>query len=177
MGVVTMKVTNSKGEAKKLFEDNLLWRVLNRAFNIDVKIPYITGRYALEVTRRNLVTTRGKQVIIDLLNGESTSEVTAIAMGTGTTSPAASDTALQTELTSGGLTRASATKTTETTTTTGDTAQWAHTFNVTSTFAVTEEGLFDTASSGGNMLARQTFSAINVVSGDTLAITHKVQIT
>ncbi|MGA2443687.1 MAG: hypothetical protein ABSH08_22255, partial [Tepidisphaeraceae bacterium] len=55
-----------------------------------------------------------------------------------------------------------------------DTTQLVHTWTFSATFAVTEEGILDAASTG-NLLARQVFSAINVVSGDSLTVTHKYQ--
>ena len=61
-----------------------------------------------------------------------------------------------------------------TTTVTNDTAQVTKTFTVTGTFAVTEAGLLN-ASSAGTLLCRQVFSAVNVLNGDSLQITWKVQ--
>jgi hypothetical protein len=61
-----------------------------------------------------------------------------------------------------------------TTTTTNDTAQLTNTFSVTGTVAVTESGVLNAASTG-TLLCRQVFTAINVVSGDSLALTWKVQ--
>ena len=82
---------------------------------------------------------------------------------------------LGTEIIDTGLARASATCTQTTTSTTNDTAQWVKSWSVSGSKAVTESGIFD-ASSSGNLLARQTFSAINVASGDTLQFTWKVQL-
>ena len=42
-------------------------------------------------------------------------------------------------------------------------------------FAITEECIIDSATSGGNMMAYQSFSAVNVVSTDQLTVTHKYQ--
>ncbi len=97
-----------------------------------------------------------------------------LAIGTGTTAAAATDTALQTEITTGGGARASATATQVTTSVTNDTTQLVHTWTFTSTFAVTEEGILD-AALAGNLLAHQVFTAINVNSGDSLQVTHKYQ--
>ena len=97
-----------------------------------------------------------------------------LAIGTGTTAAAATDTALQTEISTGGGARASGTATQVTTTVTNDTTQLVHTWTFTSSFAVTEEGILDAASTG-NLLAHQVFAAVNVVSGDSLQVTHKYQ--
>ena len=100
------------------------------------------------------------------------------AIGTGTTGEGASDTALETEITTGGGARASATCSRVTTSQTNDTAQLVYTWTFSSTFAVTESGVFDAAGPppSGVMLCRKTFSAINVGSGDQLQITWKVQV-
>ena len=100
-----------------------------------------------------------------------------IAIGTGTTAADSTDTELEHEIISGGGERrggADVTGSRVTTTVTNDTAQWVTTFTFTASFAVTESGVFN-APSGGTMFCRQTFSAINVASGDSLQITWKVQ--
>jgi hypothetical protein len=74
-----------------------------------------------------------------------------------------------------GLERAAGTTSRVTTDVTNDTAQVTKTFSVSGSTAVTEAGLLDSASTG-ILLARQVFSAINVISGDTLAITWKLDI-
>src|SRR3989338_3066540 len=62
-----------------------------------------------------------------------------------------------------------------TTDVTNDTAQLVLTFNFTASFAVTESGVLN-AASVGVLLARQTFSAINVANGDSLQVTWKFDI-
>ena len=49
------------------------------------------------------------------------------------------------------------------------------TFNFTLSFAVTESGVLNAASLG-TLLARQTFSAINVANGDSLQVTWKFDV-
>lgn len=161
--------------AKLLFQTNRLWHFFNKIFHIDLRIPLIAGYFTIAPIKSNLVTTRGKQAAVELINGVTATPVTAIAIGTGTNAAAAGDTALQTESTTNGSARGAATTSSVTTSTTNDTAQWVKTFNLTGSFAFTEEGLFDNNTSGGNMLARQVYSAVNVVNGDSLQITHKVQ--
>ena len=99
---------------------------------------------------------------------------TYIAVGTGTTAAAAGDTALQTETSTSGLARAAGTASRITTTKTNDTAQVSKQFSVSGSVAVTEYGLLN-AASVGTLLARQVQAAINVVNGDTLTVTWKVQ--
>lgn len=94
-----------------------------------------------------------------------------IGWGIGTTAAAVADTALQTEsapTTSGG--RTVGTESRVTTTVTNDTYQVVGTVTAGSSLAITEAGLFD-AVSAGNLLIHAVFSAINVVSGDSIAFT------
>jgi len=162
--------------AKKQFKDNALWKFLKKNFGVDLAIPFVTGRYTTKAIRGNLVPTRGKRIVADQVGGTTTAPVTAIAIGVGAVAAAAGDTALGSESTTNGGSRGAATVTNTTTTTTGDTEQWVKTFTFSGSLAITEEGLFDNNTSGGNMLARQVFSAVNVVNGDTLQVTHKVQV-
>lgn len=106
----------------------------------------------------------------------------AIGQGTGTTAFAASQTTLVTEVKADGtaasgvhaVPSASATATQVTTTVTNDTLQVVGTVSETATIAVTESGLFN-ADTNGTMLARQTFTAVNVVSGDSIQFTWKIK--
>jgi len=124
----------------------------------------------------NLVVSAGKATAAGLINTAVSNAIKYIAIGTGSVAPAAGDTALGNEITTSGGARALATTLNRVTTTvTNDTAQWIVTFSFTGSFAVTESGLFDQLSIGGNMLARQTFTAINVVNTDSLTVTWKVQ--
>ena len=126
-------------------------------------------------TVHNLIPTAGKAATAGLLVGIVTDFFDYLAIGTGTTAAAAGDTTLQTEIASGGGSRAAATLSRVTTSVTNDTAQLVYTWTFSSSFAVTECGVFS-ASSGGTLLARQVFAALNVASGDTLAITYKVAV-
>lgn len=94
-----------------------------------------------------------------------------IGWGTGTTGAAVGDTALVTEAaptTSGGRTVGTESRTTITNT--NDNYQVAGTVTSGSTLAITEAGLFD-AVTAGNCLIRSVYSAVNVVSGDSIAYT------
>lgn len=160
--------------AKPMFKENALWRLFHKLFDVDFQIPVLFGFWTTKAISRNLITNVGLAIAAGQLNGVTTAPVTAIALGTGTTAANASDTALETEITDSGGQRGAATTSRVTTTVTNDTSQWVKTFNFTGTKAVTEEGLLDNNTSGGNLLARQVFSAVNVVNGDSLQITHKV---
>lgn len=99
-----------------------------------------------------------------------------IGWGIGTTAAAATDTALQTEsapTTSGG--RAPGGESRTTVTNTSDNYQVTGTVTAVSSLAITESGLFD-ATTSGNMLIHSVFSAVNVVSGDSISFTFGLQI-
>jgi len=94
-----------------------------------------------------------------------------IGWGVGTNAAAVGDTALQTEsapTTAGGRTVGTESRTTITNT--NDNYQVVGTVSAGSTLAITEAGLFD-AVTAGNLLIRGVFTAVNVVSGDSIAFT------
>jgi hypothetical protein len=112
----------------------------------------------------NLIVTVGKNGIADQLVASPTiSKPGWMAVGTGSTAPAAGDTALGTEIDRNALT--SKTRSTNVVTMVGD---WAA--GDATNAALAEAGIFD-ASSAGTMYARATFTAINKGASDTLSIT------
>jgi hypothetical protein len=129
------------------------------------------------------LTTAGKAGAINRVSGFGTpAAYTAIGLGIGTTGVAAGDTALETEKKTDGtaasgvhaIPTVSVTISNVTTTLTNDTAQWVGTATFTASLAVTESGIFN-ADTNGTMLCRQTFSAVNVVSGDSIQFVWKVK--
>ena len=150
--------------------------ILNYFSAYGIRISGITGRWSSHIRRTNLVTNAGKAGVASRINGSGgEAAFTYIATGTGATAAALGDTALQTELATSGLSRANSTASRVTTDVTNDTARLQNTFTVTGTAAVTESGVFN-AASVGTLLARQVFSAINVVNGDSLQITWDVDV-
>jgi hypothetical protein len=196
---VKYELKDKYGNSKQIFAENKLGRFLLEQFRkvikdpigedglvkkgwlnylaaYGIKIPYLTGNYADFRLISNLVTNAGMAGVASRINGDgSEAAFTFIAVGTGTTAAAAGNTALETEIIDSGLARAAATASRVTTDVTNDTAQLLKSFSVTGTKAVTESGVLN-ASSGGVLLARQVFSAINVVNGDTLQITWKFDV-
>lgn len=175
---VEIVVRDKDGKIKPVFQP---WRVVMWAIKrgylspLHAKVPGFFGYWSDSLIFSNGITNAGRAVISGLINGSGTpAAFTYVAVGTGTNAFAATDTTLQTETAASGLTRAAGTVSLVTTTITNDTAQVLKQFTVTGTVAVTEAGLLN-ASSNGSLLCRQTFSAINVVNGDTLQITWKVQ--
>lgn len=176
IGQQEIQVVDKAGNVRKQWQENIIGKLIRRVFGLDVQGIFLFGGFTDKVVHKNLVTNAGFAGLASRLNGAgSEAAFTYLAVGTGTTAAAASDTTLETELASSGLSRAAATATRVTTTETNDTAQLDNSFSVTGTQAVTECGAFNAASSGV-LLGRQVFSAINVENGDTLQITYKFQI-
>lgn len=171
IGWTEMVVRDASGKVKPMFKENFIWKFVKKHFDLDLQIPVLFGNWTNSVVKRNTVTTVGKQASAQQIGGTTTSPMTAIAIGVGTPSA----TALGSESTTNGGSRGAATVTNQTTTLTGDTERWVKTFTFSGSLALTEEGIFDNNTSGGIMLASQTFSAVNVVNTDTLQVTHNVK--
>lgn len=176
---------DAQGRTKQLFQENALCASLIKGGHLSplwinrwyapLLTPFL-GHWAASKRVRNGVPTVGKALVAGRINASGApAAADYIAVGTGTTAFAAGNTALETEITDSGMARAAATVSLVTTSTTNDTAQMLKAFTVTGTKAVTESGVLN-ASSSGTLLCRQTFSAINVVNGDSLTITWKVQV-
>ena len=170
-GKTIITLTGKDGKAKKLFHVNFLWKLAKKYFHKDLKVPVLFGYWSPVAIKLNTVTAVGKQISAQQVGGTTTAPVTAVAIGIGTPTT----TALGSEISATDGKRGAGTITNTTTTTTGDTEQWIKTWTFANSYAITEEGLFDNNTSGGNMLASQSFSAINVISGDTLQVTHQVK--
>lgn len=146
-------------------------------------ISPVLGYWSTYKINKNGITDAGKAAVASRINGSGgAAAFTAIGQGTGTTAFNAADTALETEKKADGtaasgvhaLATASVTASRVTTTVTNDTAQLVGTISETATMAITESGVFN-ADTSGTLLCRQTFSAINVVSGDSIQFTWKVK--
>jgi len=133
------------------------------------------GRVIKSEVIDNLVVNVGKAEVAGLINEVTSGGFTYLAIGTGATAPAATDTALVAEITTGGGARALATCSRVTTTVTNDTAKMVKEWTFSASFSITESAPFD-AASAGVMLARQVFSAYNVVSGDKFEVTWQVAV-
>lgn len=134
----------------------------------------VTGQVTIqkngEVVRDipNTIVTAGKNGIASLITGAG-SVMTHMAVGTGTTSVAAGDTTLVTEGDRNALSVSGGAPST-------NTIVYTSIWNAgDGTGALTEAGLFS-ASTGGTMLARTVFSAVNKGSSDVLTITWTVTI-
>jgi len=174
---VSYKLLDKHGNVKPIFQLNRFgnW-LLKRGWITPFNKNWLLGSKVDLMNISNLITNAGAAGVASRINGDGSEAVfTYIAVGTGTTAAAVTDTTLETELATSGLSRAVATASRVTTDVTNDTAQLVKLFSVTGTAAVTESGVFN-AASAGVLLARQIFSAINVVNGDTLQITWKFDV-
>lgn len=139
-------------------------------------IPFLFGNWRNKMVIANLITNAGKAAVASRINGAgSEAAFTYAAIGIGTAAAAATDAALESEITTNGGQRAAVTPSRITTTVTNDTARNVVTFTFTGAFAVTEAGLLN-ASSSGVLLNRQVFTAVNVASSDSLQITIDVSV-
>lgn len=173
---ITYRVLDKNGNARKLFKPNKLFDFLVKIGILDVnsyKIPLLFGNWGDHLLVSNLITNAGFAAMASRLTGSGgEAAFTYMALGTGTNAAAVTDTALQSEIVDSGLQRVVATLSRVTTDVTNDTAQLVNSFSITGTKAITEMGILN-AASGGTLLNRQVFTAINVQNGDTLQITAK----
>lgn len=187
---VEIKHLDSSGKEKAIFQENkfaiflldhniLSPHWINRWYAF--ALAPILGKMGGFKLAHNLMTTVGKAAVAALINGVGGVAIFAsIGQGTGSTAAAIGDTTLGTEVKADGTAAsgvhavAAATASLVTTTGTNDTAQFVGTISETATIAVTESGVFN-ATTNGTLLCRQVFSAINVVSGDSLQFTWKVK--
>ncbi len=130
------------------------------------------------VVSRRVVTTAGATWLVDAWQGTYEPETMKyVGAGTGTTSEASGDIALAAECTT-----ALNPDSTRATGTLGESSAVVLTIVGTLTFdasvAVTEHGIFNQAATGGGTLwDRSVFSAINVVSGDSITFTYSLTVT
>jgi len=163
-------------KGSELRRTTLVERMLTHLALYGIRVPGITGMYSGHIVVANGVTSAGLAGVASRINGSGAEAAfTFVAVGTGVTAFNVADTTLGTELAASGLSRAAASVSRVTTDVTNDTAQNVLSFTVTGTAAVTESGVLNAASSGV-LLCRQTFSAINVVNGDSLQITWKIDV-
>lgn len=146
-------------------------------------LPFVTGQFLPYFKFKNGVTNAARADISSRINGSgAAASFVSIGMGTSTIAFDATQTALITGVLANGtgdvgvhvLASGSVTVSLQTTTVTNDTARLLGTVSITATIAVTESGVFN-ANSAGTMLCRQTFSAVNVVSGDSVQFTWDIK--
>ena len=117
----------------------------------------------------NIVVNDGKDFVASRMKNTTDAAMSHMAIGTGSTAAAASDSALGSEL------AGSRTALTSTTVTNNDIVYVATFGAGTGTGAITEAGILN-ASSSGDLLCRTVFSVINKGAADTLGITWTVTV-
>jgi hypothetical protein len=126
-----------------------------------------TGEIKQTLQAKNLVVTVGKTYLASRAVGTASTIMTHMAIGTGTATPVAGDTALGTE--AGRVTLASGSNS-------ANAITYTATFPAgTGTGAITEAAVLN-AASVGTMLCRTTFPVVNKAAGDSIAITWVVTI-
>lgn len=121
----------------------------------------------------------GLKLTTGLLTAASSLVPKYMAIGSGTTTAAVTDTTLTTEYTTGtwtGYARVTGTATQTTTTTSDDTAQWVGSWTAPAAETVAEAGTLD-ALTAGNLFVHGNFTGVALSSGDTLQVTVTVQFT
>lgn len=130
---------------------------------IVVKSP--EGQIKQEFETNNLVVDTGLAYIADRMADAAESAMSHMALGSSSTTEAATDTGLGTE-----LDRVSLTSTTQT----DNQVVYVASFGAgTGTGAVTEAGLFN-AASNGTMLCRTVFSVVNKAAEDSMTVTWTI---
>jgi hypothetical protein len=178
------------GNVKPIFQENkfAVWLMKHNLLSplwingFLANFDFLFGHWADKKIASNVVVNAARAVISARLYGTSLAAFGAIGCGTGTTAAAAGDTALQTGVKTDGtgdagvhaIATASVTWSSVTTTQTNDTAQAVGTATYTASIAITESGVFN-ADTNGTMLAHQVFTAVNVVSGDSIQFTWKIK--
>ena len=115
----------------------------------------------------NLVVTAGKNYVASRMKDTTKAAMSHMAVGTGTTTAAASQTALVSETDRNALTSQ---------TVTGSAIAYVATWAAgDATAALTEAGIFN-ASSSGDMLCRTVFSVVNKAAADSMTITWTVTV-
>ncbi|MHB8546426.1 MAG: hypothetical protein ACYDAJ_06635 [Nitrosotalea sp.] len=143
---------------------------------VTITVRDLHGGIVSTQTTHNLITNAGKDFISAQIGStaSSTNGANYIALTTDNISPAAGDTTLASEITTGGLARAQGVYAH-----TGGTNTYtiSKTFTASTSFTgVDKAGLFTTPSVG-MMFAESAFSSVNLVSGDTISITWTVTLT
>ena len=124
------------------------------------------GNIKDERVEKNLVVTTGLNYIASRMKDASATAMTHMALGSGTTTAAASQTDLVTLL--------GAREVLDSTTVTANAVAYVASFEAgDATGAVTEAGIFN-ASSSGTMLCRTVFSVVNKAADDTMTVTWTI---
>lgn len=165
---IRIKMFDENGNQVKLFKGNWFSKLTG------LKI----GRWVDELVGSNMIVNAGLVALgAASFDSNDTTKFTYIAVGSGSSAAAATDTALGSELTSNGMARAAGTYSQKTTTVNNDTKVVTHTFTAsTVSSTIQETGVFS-ASSSGTMMNRYVLdSPITVAVGSSIQIAHEFQV-
>ncbi len=133
----------------------------------------LTGKLSIAINNEvvqeipNVVVTDGKGYVASRMKDATATAMSHMAIGTGSTAAAASDSALGNEAGRVSLTS---------TTVTNNEVEYVATFGAgTGTGAITEAGILN-ASSSGTLLCRTVFSVVNKGAADSMTITWTVTV-
>jgi hypothetical protein len=133
----------------------------------------LKGRLSIAINNQvvkyvdNVVVTDGKEYVASRMEGTTDAVMSHMAIGTGTSTASASDSALGSESDRNALTS---------TTVSGTDVVYVATFGAgEGTGAITEAGIFN-ASTSGTMLCRTVFSVVNKGASDSMTITWTVTV-
>jgi len=140
--------------------------MVNDLFNLKGRVSIeLNGQTVQKID--NLVVTAGKVFVASRMKDATATAMSHMAVGTNSTAAAAGDTALGSE-----SARVALTSTTAST----NTVIYVATFPAgTGTAALTEAGILN-ASSGGTMLCRTVFTAVNNGSADSMTVTWTITV-
>ena len=139
--------------------------MLNDDFTMKGRVSIVVNDQVVQEID-NLVTA-GKEYVASRMKDTSDTAMSHMAIGTGSTAAAASDTALGSEAARTAL---------ASTTVTANEIVYVDTFDAgTGTGAITEAAIFN-ASSAGTMLCRTVFSVVNKGASDSMTITWTVTV-
>ena len=134
---------------------------------LDIIVRGPDGNIKDEKKVENLIVDTGLDYIASRMNGTSESVMSHMAVGTGSTAAAASDTTLGTELDRNALTS---------TTVTDNAIAYVATYAAgDATGSLTEAGLFN-AASAGTMLCRTVFGTVTKAADDSMTITWTITV-
>lgn len=137
---------------------------------LNIVVKDANGNVKDQREETNLVVSTGLAFITSRMTDAADSVMSHMAIGTGTTAAAAGDSSLGTEVHREAL---------DSTTDSSNTIAYVSSFEAnepSSAAAITEAGIFN-AASGGTMLCRTVFDAVNKDVNDTMTITWTITLT
>jgi len=136
---------------------------------LNIVLKDSAGNIKEDLVVKNLVVNAGLAYIVSRMTGTAKSVMSHMALGAGTSTPAAGDTDLVSMLGSREALDSTTISGTE-----NEKVVYVSSFEAgDATGAVTEAGIFN-AASGGDMLCRTTFDVVNKAADDTMSVTWTI---